>query len=59
MCFGIRRKLQTPKTEPEDNPACDIEAVQIALYGRRLVTLDGDARQLEEDLRLITRDVWS
>ncbi len=59
MCFGIRRKFQTPKLEPEDNPACDIEAVLIALYGRRLVTLDAGARELEEDLRLIARDVWS
>jgi hypothetical protein len=59
VTFGLRRRLQTPKTESEDNPACDIEAVLIAALGRRLVTDDAYARHLDEDLRIIARRIWA
>jgi hypothetical protein len=59
MCLGMRQRYQTPKKESEDNLACDVEAVQIALYGRRLVSADQLALELDEDVRLIAREVWS
>jgi hypothetical protein len=58
MLLGMRRRYQTPKRESEDNLACDIEAVQIALYGRGLVTQDQLAREMHDDLRLIARELW-
>jgi hypothetical protein len=51
-------QVQTPRREPEDNIACDIEAALVALYGRRLVTRNGVAQELDEDLRLIANAVW-
>lgn len=59
MFLGMRQRYQTPKKGSEDNLACDIEAVQIALYGRRLVSADRLALEMDEDLRLIARAVWS
>jgi hypothetical protein len=55
---GSRRRLQTPKKEPEDNPAADIEAILLALFGRRLVTADTFARETDEDMRRIAREAW-
>jgi hypothetical protein len=55
---GVRRQVQTPRRESEDNIACDIEAALVALYGRRLVTRDGFAQELDQDLRLIANAVW-
>jgi hypothetical protein len=59
MLLGMRRKYQTPKKENEDNIACDLEAVFIALYGRRLVTADKYALEMDEDLRIIARQIWT
>ncbi len=59
MCLGMRQRYQTPKSESEDNLACDIEAVQIALYGRGLVSADRLAVEIHDDLRLIAREVWA
>jgi hypothetical protein len=39
--------------------AADVEAVVIALYGRRLVTDDVLARELDEDVRVIARTIWA
>jgi hypothetical protein len=55
---GLRRLLQTPKPEPEDNIACDIEAVLVSLWGKSLVTDDVRAGELAEDLRTIARETW-
>jgi hypothetical protein len=56
--MATRAKFQTPAGE-DDNHAADVEAVVIALYGRRLVTDDVLARELDEGMRVIARTIWA
>jgi hypothetical protein len=57
--LGLYWKTMTPKKEPEANPACDVEAVLVALYGKRLVSADRVALALDADMRLIARAMWT
>jgi hypothetical protein len=59
LWLGLHWTMQTPKKEPEENPACDVEAVLVALYGKRLVSADRVALALDEDMRSIARAVWT
>lgn len=58
FCLGLRWQFKTPKKQHEDNPACDTEAVLIALYGRMLITDDGEARALDADVRAVASAIW-
>lgn len=62
MWLGLRwfltRGIDSQTDDQVENMLADAEYAQLAVFGRGLITLDGDAGAMHDDLRAIAERVW-